>query len=198
MLKKLADALLLRGLWKFKPIHVVMFWIFLIYQGWMGSPYFMYHVVGAPEPGTAPRYTGTIRVEGELRRTGKGWTPPRYFIKSDKGEVEFYCGNLPSRSECLFSAGAGVIPRPDDVYTIGFEPYWGLDYIKHPTWLVAFDDIGSLRSVTFGRMLSLKYHKPHAIWFCALLACYLLVVVVRFPLNHPPGIDSKNRSSDIS
>jgi hypothetical protein len=50
MIRRLWGALLLKGVWKFKPIHAVVFWVFLAYQGWMGSPYFMYHVVGAPEP----------------------------------------------------------------------------------------------------------------------------------------------------
>jgi hypothetical protein len=63
-MKKLTEALLLKGLWKIKPIHVVLFWLFMAYQAWMGSPYFMYYVVGAPEPGTAPRYVGKLRVEG--------------------------------------------------------------------------------------------------------------------------------------
>ncbi|OYT88666.1 MAG: hypothetical protein CFE43_21315 [Burkholderiales bacterium PBB3] len=198
MLKKLANALLLRGLWKFKPIHVVMFWIFLIYQGWMGSPYFMYHVVGAPEPGTAPRYTGTIRVEGELRRTSGGWTPPKYFINTDKGEVEFHCGYLPRTLQCVFSNALGLAPDPKDVYVIGFRPYWGLDYIKFPASLSRMDGYGLPDSVTFGRVLSIGSHKPYVLWFCGLLACYLLIVCVRFPLNHPPVVAKANRSSEAN
>ena len=60
-MKKLTEALLLKGLWKIKPIPVVLFLLFMAYQAWMGNPYFMYYVVGAPEPGTAPRYVGKLK-----------------------------------------------------------------------------------------------------------------------------------------
>jgi hypothetical protein len=100
MMRRLLDALLLKGLWKFKPIHVLAFWVFLAYQGWMGSPYFMYYFVGAPEPGTAQRYVGTLRVEGELQRSKTGWIPPRYFIRTNQGEKEIHCDYLPSPNEC--------------------------------------------------------------------------------------------------
>ena len=99
-MRRLFDALLLKSVWKFKPIHGVMLVLFLAFEFWMISPYFMYYVVGAPEPGTAPRYVGKLRVEGELRRTGSGWIPPRYFLETDRGDVVFHCGFLPYKKEC--------------------------------------------------------------------------------------------------
>jgi hypothetical protein len=128
---RLLSALLLHGLWKFKPIHVLVFWVFLAYQGWLGSPYFMYHVVGAPEPGTAQRYVGTLRVQGELQRTKTGWIPPRYFIRTNQGEVEVHCGYRPYLRECSKFYDFHKI-YPDMIYSVGYDRYWGMDYIKYP------------------------------------------------------------------
>jgi hypothetical protein len=101
VMQRFIDALMLKGTWKPKPFHVVLLAVFLAYQGWMASPYFMHYVVGAPDPGSAPRRVGKLRVEGELRRTGAGWTPPRYFLETRQGDVEFHCGYLPYKRACV-------------------------------------------------------------------------------------------------
>ncbi len=157
MIRRLFDALLLKGLWKFKPIHVVAFWLFMSYQGWMASPYFMYYVVGAPEPGTAQRYVGTLVIEGKLQRTKSGWIPPRYFIRTAAGDVEFQCGYPPYRRQCTGLAG-GLLSSYHGLqpFEVGFDPYWGVDYMKFPPPYEHFNGNYEPQWVTYGRELRLR------------------------------------------
>jgi hypothetical protein len=152
MMRRLLDALLLKGLWKFKPIHVVAFWLFMSYQGWMASPYFMYYVVGAPEPGTAPRYVGTLHIEGSLQRTKNGWIPPRYFIRTATGDVEFHCGFLPYRRSCFLHDQNfyGLTP-----FEVGYDSYWGVDFRKYPPPYEHFNADYEPQWVTYGREVHL-------------------------------------------
>ncbi len=153
MMRRLFDALLLKGLWKFKPIHVVAFWCFMAYQGWMASPYFMYYVVGAPEPGTAQRYVGTLIIEGSLRRTKSGWIPPRYFIRTASGDVEFHCGFLPYTKSCFLHDDnfRGLTP-----FEVGYDPYWGVDFRKYPPPYAHFTKDYEPQWVKYGRELDLR------------------------------------------
>lgn len=176
MMRRLFDALLLKGLWKFKAIHVIAFWCFMAYQGWMASPYFMYYVVGAPEPGTAQRYVGTLRVEGELQRSKTGWIPPRYFIRTSKGEVEVHCGYMPYTRECWrFYDFHKRFPAM--IYEIGYDEYWGLDFIKYFGEVSPkFQENGLPEIINIGRKASLIPHQtPATIFFFAfLLYAYLI------------------------
>jgi hypothetical protein len=157
MMRRLFDALLLKGLWKFKPIHVLAFWCFMAYHGWMASPYFMHYVVGAPEPGTAPRYVGTLLIEGELQRSKTGWIPAKYFIRTASGDVEFHCGYPPYRRECsvlasgLLSSYHGLQP-----VEVGVDPYWGVDFMKFPPPYEHFNDRYEPKSVVSRRELHLR------------------------------------------
>jgi hypothetical protein len=170
MMRRLFDALLLQGLWKFKPIHVMVFWVFLAYQGWMGSPYFMYHVVGAPEPGTAQRYVGTLRVEGELQRSKTGWIPPRYFIRTNQGEREVHCSYLPYPIECsLFHNFYKQYPQME--YELGYDRYWGIDFIRYPDYVSQkLQEYGASHIVSQRRQAFLKFHSiPAALFLIAFL-----------------------------
>lgn len=179
-MKKFFDVLMLKGLWKIKPIHVVMFWLLLVYQAWMGSPYFMYYVVGAPEPGTAPRYVGKLRVSGELQRTRDGWIPPRYFVQTPQGEVEFHCGYLPYKREC-FPLGDDKRIEPEGLIVVGADPYWGVDYMKlpfKPVYAHRNDYFESLESKKNLRTLFLPAHRWSAIRFCLGAFVYMLAVML--------------------
>ena len=187
-MKKLTEALLLKGLWKIKPIHVVLFWLFMAYQAWMGSPYFMYYVVGAPEPGTAPRYVGKLRVVGQLQSTRDGWIPPRYFVQTPQGDVEFHCGYLPYKREC-FGSGDDRHLEPEGLIVVGADPYWGVDYMKLPL-LPVYAHLNeyyeSLESKKNRRILFLPKHRWSAIRFCAGITLYLLVALLYWGLSGPP------------
>jgi hypothetical protein len=170
MMHRLLNALLLKGLWKFKPIHVVVFWLFMAYQGWMASPYFMYYVVGAPAPGTAQRYVGTLRVEGELQRSKTGWIPPRYFIRTSKGEIEVHCDYLPYPIECSLFHNF-YKQDPNMVYEVGYDRYWGIDFIRYPNYVSQkLQEYGAPHIISQSRYVFLKYHRtPAAIFFFAFL-----------------------------
>lgn len=172
MLRKFIDALLLKGLWKFEPIHVIALWCILAFLGWMGGPYFMYHVVGAPEPGTAPRYVGTLRVEGELQRSRFGWKPPRYFIRTSKREVEVHCDYLPYPSECsLFHDFYKQYPQME--YEVGYDRYWGIDFIRYPNYLSQkLQEYGAPHIISQRRRGFLKYHRTPATLFVFALLLY--------------------------
>jgi hypothetical protein len=172
MMHRLLNALLLKGLWKFKPIHVVVFWLFMAYQGWMASPYFMYYVVGAPEPGTAQRYVGTLRVEGELQRSKTGWIPPRYFIRTNQGEKEIHCGYRPYLRECWrFYDFQKRFPAM--IYEIGYDEYWGLDFIKYlGDASPKLQENGLPEIISIGRKASLIQHRTPATLFIFALLIY--------------------------
>jgi len=91
-------------------------------------PFWRYHFGDVPFPGTAPRYVGEVRVVGELEWVGKGWRPPRYFIETDSGPVEFRCGFWPSFTTCPVPNRS----REGRVFEVGIDPIWGVDYIKYP------------------------------------------------------------------
>lgn len=176
-MRRLFDALLLKGLWKFKPIHVIAFWCFMAYQGWMASPYFMYYVVGAPEPGTAPRYVGTLHIEGKLSASRNGFIPPRYYIRTASEEIEFHCEYRPKKSECFLSDG-NYRMYGDKKIEIGYDPYWGLDFFRHPPEFAHLDVYWSKDLVNQGRILSLKHHRGYLIMLCFGLMLYFLLVMV--------------------
>jgi hypothetical protein len=179
-------AVLLHGLWKLHWYHTVVFlWPVLIAAVWGASPYFMVYVVGMPEPGTAPRYVGTIRFEGTLQRTKTGWIPPRYFIQTDKGEVEFHCRYRPKKGECTFTASTGVKPNPDDVYEIGYDPYWGLDYIKYPPRLSKLNAYGEPKAIVNRRITTLYAHDREAAWLGFLLFVYLYLMWLTYQKSDP-------------
>lgn len=164
-------AFLLQGLWRFRWYHAVAIWALLAVQAWRAWPYLL--VPGfMPTPGTFPRYVGTIRVEGELRRGSGRNIPPKYFIRTAQGEVEFHCGYRPSPSECLLSTSAGVRPDPAEIYEIGYDPWWGIDYIRHPPRLSGLDERGTPQQVASWRIHYLRYHRTDAFLFVGGLLLY--------------------------
>jgi hypothetical protein len=174
-LRSFGRALLLRGLWHFRWYHVLAIWPLLAVQAWFAGPYLLVpqHV---PKPGTFPRYVGTIRVEGQPQRGNNRNIPPRYFIRTAQGEVEFHCGYRPHRSECLLTNMLGPRPDPGDVYEIGYDRYWGIDYIKHPPRLSGLDERGTPQEVTRWRMHYLRYHRVDAFVFVAAFLAYAWLV----------------------
>lgn len=180
MLKNLFDALLLKGLWKFKPIHVIALWLFMAYQGWMASPYFMYYVVGAPEPGTAQRYVGTLRIEGETTRGKSGSIPPRYFLDTEKGELEFHCDYRPIRLDCTIWIGGHTLKQPSKYVgqklEIGYDPYWGIDHLRLPHQVSTFERRAASEEVMQIRRSSLNYHSTSLAFFIGLVLLYLYFI----------------------
>ncbi len=178
MLKNLLDALLLKGLWKLKPIHVIAFWLLLAYQGWMASPYFMYYVVGAPAPGTAQRYVGALRIEGETTRGKSGSIPPRYFLDTGKGELEFHCGYRPIKLACVVPLGGHSLKYPSKFIgqkvEIGYDPFWGVDHVNLPS-TSASNDLQS-NDVTESREFILSYHSTSMAFFIGLVLLYLYFI----------------------
>jgi hypothetical protein len=196
MMRRLFDALLLKGLWKFKPIHVIAFWLFMAYQGWMASPYFMYYVVGAPEPGTAPRYVGALQIEGQLRRGNTGWIPPRYFIRTSDGQsIEFHCGYLPIKQECyvLFAYSRGY--TAEDRMEIGFDPFWGVDYAKYPARHSRFDERGAKDAIARSRLSKLSEHRWPLFRLIGGVCAYILLLTLSIVR---PKIWSRPRTTDDS
>ena len=185
MVRRLWGALLLKGVWRFEPIHAVVFWVFLGYMGWFGSPYFMYHFVGAPEPGTAPRYVGTLRVEGELQRTRTGWKPPRYFIRTNQGDKEIHCGYRPYPRECWrFYDFHKRFPEMN--YQVGYDGYWGIDYIKYPNDASPkLHENGLPEIINLGRKTSLLQHQTSATLFIFAFLLYAYLVWQSYENSNP-------------
>jgi hypothetical protein len=178
ILRKLLSAAIFKSGGKLKPVHALGLVVALVFYGWQGSPYFMLYIVGPPEPGTAPRFVGTLREEGTLVRTRNGWIPPRYFIATNAGEIEVHCGYRPIRTECH---GFSQEVRKDLIpIQVGHDNYWGIDYIKSTPRYAHLDDRGSTTSVAYGRFSHLRAHKSPAIIFCLLLLSYLALVVWTF------------------
>lgn len=100
----------------------------IAFCAWASSPLLRFCIFGAPSPGTAPRYTGLLEVEGKTDYRYDGAHPPRYFVLTDGGRVEFHCGIGSRRKVCRVPDR----PRADDTYVIGYDAYWGVDYIKYP------------------------------------------------------------------
>ena len=182
---RLVGAFLLHGLWKLRWYHTVLLWLMILAYGWGASPYLMVYAVGMPEPGTAPRYMGTVRVEGKFERTRNGWKPPKYFIQTNKGDVELHCGYLPSRKECWMLM---YVPKTDfagNVFNIGYDWYWGIDYIKYPAALTP-RDVGEIpRVIHKSRLIDLKTHYNDAVWFLALLLGYFLLIWHAYRTSDP-------------
>lgn len=176
-MRRLLSALLLRGLWKCKPIHAIVLWVFLAFNAWMGSPYFMYYVVGAPEPGTAPRYLGSLHIEGRLSRTSSGWAPPRYFIRTSTGDVDFHCGYVVSKHECQFFFYYPISFPSEPVIEIGYDSYWGIDYAKFPLELNRLNWTGESKYIKSERKHDLKYHRGAVIRFLSAMIIYLIFIV---------------------
>jgi hypothetical protein len=191
---RIFSAVLLHGLWKLRWYQTVfILWPMLIVAAWGASPYFMVYVVGMPEPGTAPRYVGTVRFEGELQRTKTGWIPPKYFIQTSNGEVEFHCRYLPKKGECWFTPVLGAKPKPDDVYEIGYDPYWGIDFIKYPQRLSVMNDYGESKNISRGRVASLYAYTRNAVLFGFMCCCYLYFIWLTYKKSDPmrkPDTDS--------
>lgn len=179
-MRRIFDALLLKGLWKFKPIHVIAFWCFMAYQGWMASPYFMYYVVGAPEPGTAQRYVGTLRIKGETTRGKSGSIPPRYFLDTEKGEVEFHCDYRPIKLDCMPWIGWHTLKKPSKYIgqkmEIGYHPYWGIDHLKLPHQIGTTEQRTASNEVMEVRLNGLSYHKNSLAFFICLVLLYLYLI----------------------
>jgi hypothetical protein len=179
MMRRLFGALLLKGLWKFKPIHVIAFWCFMAYQGWMASPYFMYYVVGAPEPGTAPRYVGTLRIEGETTRGKSGLIPPRYYLDTEKGEIELHCGYRPRKFTCTALIGYHSLRKPSkhigEKLEIAYHPYWGIEKVKSFTDPTAFagNAPGEIEKI---RISDLDFHTSNLVFFMGLMLLYAYLI----------------------
>jgi hypothetical protein len=180
LVHQLGRALLLQGLWKLRWFHVVALWLLLGYHGWNASPYVMVYIFKPPLPGTAPRYTGPIRYEGQYRRGSNGSLPPAYFVRTNTGDVQVHCGFLPAPWECWFTNMLGVAPEPDEVYEIGFHWYWGIDYVKHPLRYAHQDDGSEHGFVQNRRVSYLRKHRRAAAGFAALLSAYLLLIAIAF------------------
>ena len=90
--------------------------------------------------------------------------------------MEFHCGYRPARSECWLSTMSGVRPEPDETYEIGYDPYWGIDYIRHPRRLSGLDDRGTPQEVTMWRIYLLRYHRVDAFVFVTALLVYAWLV----------------------
>lgn len=193
-LRRWGRALLLQGLWRFRWYHAVAAWAFLSVQAWYASPYLLVHTIGMPAPGTFQRHAGTIRVEGELRR-GRGRSiPPRYFIRTAQGEVEFHCGYRPSPWECWFGTLPAVPPAADDQYEIGYDPYWGIDFVRHPARLSFLDEESAPHEIVAWRRLHLRHHDREAALLAAGLIAYMTLVLLAFRKDGgrraapPPGL----------
>jgi hypothetical protein len=183
---RILSAVLLHGLWKLRWYQTVfILWPMLIVAAWGASPYFMVYVVGMPEPGTAPRYVGTVRFEGELQRTKTGWIPPKYFIQTINGEVEFHCDYLPKKGECSLAPVLGAKPDSSYVYEIGYDSYWGLDYIKFPPLLYRLQERGESVAVSRWRVARLYAHTRYALWFSFLLLMYLYLIWLTYQKSDP-------------
>jgi hypothetical protein len=196
---RLFRAITLHGFWKLRWYQTVfILWPMLIVAAWGASPYFMVYVVGMPAPGTAPRYVGTIRFEGELQRTKTGWIPPRYFIQTSNGEVEFHCRYRPAKGECSFTTVLGAKPKTDDVYEIGYDSYWGLDYIKYPDHLSKLNDYGEAKNITNSRVALLYKHERSVMWLCFLFATYLYLIWLAYQKSDPDSVSSIPASNSFT
>ena len=183
---RLLSAVLLHGLWKLRWYQTVfILWPMLLVAAWGASPYFMVYVVGMPAPGTAPRYTGTIRVEGDFQFTKNGTKPPKYFIKTNSGETEFHCGYLSYRQICWLAVVYRIKPEPNEIYEIGYNPYWGLDYIKYPERIAKLDDYGSANAITRNRYAALKNHLKDLMSLCFFSLGYLLLIWLAYKKSAP-------------
>jgi hypothetical protein len=188
---RILSAVLLHGLWKLRWYQTVfILWPMLIVAAWGASPYFMVYVVGMPEPGTAPRYVGTVRFEGELQRTKTGWIPPKYFIQTSNGEVEFHCGYLPYFRECGRFHGLTGGEHTADIYEVGYDPYWGVDYIKYPAWLTHLNADTVPKQVISTRLLYLERHFRSLMWFSFLLLLYFYLIWLTHQKSAP--MDKRN------
>lgn len=183
---RLLGAMLLHGLWKLQWYQTVfLLWPMILSAAWGASPYFMVYVVGMPEPGTAPRYVGTIRFEGKLQRTKTGWIPPTYFIQTSKGDVEFHCGYRPSKQECWFTTSLGAKPRANEIYEIGYDPYWGLDYIKYPPDLSKLNVYSEPDRIQHSRISALTLLRKQVVWLGILLMAYLSLIWLTYQKSRP-------------
>lgn len=200
-MRRLFNALLLKGLWKCEPIHAIMIWILLAFLGWFGSPYFIYHAIGAPEPATAPRYVGTLRVAGELQRSKTGWKPPKYFIRTSQGEIEIHCDYLPYPTEC--SLFHDFHKRyPEMIYEIGYDRYWGIDFIRYPANVPPrLQEYGAPHIISQRRKNFLKYHQTPAALFVLASLIYAYLVWQSYENSRPkrpPDTDTPSPKPDAA
>lgn len=177
--RRLSRALLLQGFWRFRWFHAVMLWVFMGMQAWDASPLVVY-AFGQPEPGTAPRYTGTIVVQGTPGRARGRTVAPHYILRTQSGDLRIHCGFRPWPWECWFTGYSGVPPEPDQVYEIGWHWYWGIDYIGYPPRLADLADSYAPQVVRGKRITYLSAHKGAATLFILLLTLYVALAILAF------------------
>jgi hypothetical protein len=98
------------------------------YCAYASLPFWRFYLIGAPTPGTSPRYLGEVSLVGNIKYSRRGKAiPPRYILTTASGTIELKCGFWPNRSLCPISES-----RAGEIYEIGFDEYWGIDYIKYP------------------------------------------------------------------
>lgn len=176
---RLGRALLLRGFWRFRWFHAVMLWVGIAMQAWNASPLFVY-ALGQPAPGTAPRYTGTIVVQGTPGRARGRTVAPDYILRTRGGDIRIHCGYRPWPWECWFTGYSGVPPEPGDVYEIGWHWYWGVDYIGYPLQLADLADSYAPQVLREKRIGYLSAHKSAATNFILLLTLYVALATLAF------------------
>jgi hypothetical protein len=116
---------------------------------------------------------------------------PKYFIKTNKGEVEFHCGYLPYRKVCWLAVVYFKKPEPDEIYEIGYDPYWGLDFIKYPERIAQLNDYGSAKAIISNRYARLESHISDLRWLCFLVLGYFVLVWLAYKasdLNPPQNL----------
>jgi len=184
-LRRLVSAIFLAGMAKQAWVLAIATWIFLAIHAWYGSPMFATHL-GMPQPGTFPRYSGTIRVDDSRECSRYGCAIPRYFIRTAQGEVEFHCGYQPRPTVCILTTHMLVKPDPTQGYVLGYDPYWGLDYVKHPPDIAFNDDRNDPKEVNSWRIHSLRYHKLPAWIFVIALVAYGWAVCLSYQRQARP------------
>lgn len=191
MAHRIGRALLLEGFWHFRWFHAVMLWAGMGLLAWNSSPVLVY-ALGQPAPGTAPRYTGTIVVQGAPGASRSFRVVPDYVLRTESGDVHMHCGYLPRPRECWFRGNLGVLPRPDEVYEIGWHWYWGIDHIGYPPRLTDLMDYNAPEIIRERRLYHLRAHKGPAAAFIFLLTVYvtLATLALNFGQGSAPGSGS--------
>lgn len=116
------------GRWWRWPSTLVYF-ASVLWMAWLASPHYVFRIMGAPDVTRVPSYTGTVRLDDSLQRSFMGWSATRYYIQTQKGEKEFFCGYLPKRVECLFFFRG---PQEGSIYKVYFHEYFGATYVEYP------------------------------------------------------------------
>ena len=188
--KRFLRALWLADLFDDEPAYWLPILFSLAYLLWMSSPYLIYNTLGMPTAGMAPRYVGTLKVVGVERYSRSGIAPPRYYVSTSNGDVEFHCGVLPSRQRCFYSRQSldGIHP-----IEVGIDHFWGIDYIKFPDQYSQHNEVkpesaeyyrnSVIREPMYAATKEEKaVFKPNQYWtaFAVLNVCCLVYVVLFF------------------